>query len=363
MNRTSESTANQQRAVAAAFREVQEEAGKKLIPALNTLLEIGTDALPLFATVMGEIVELLAGFIEGMSIAIDLAGNIPGPLIAATSAAAGLKVALIALSAHPVLGALALVAGAVALIGKEATETEGRVASVLTQIVELDGALSQATVAEFIGDDDLQRFEDAGVSLEDITAAVVEGGDAFLDIGGKLDDAQTAMDFVRGTTTRLKNRMIELRTAVLDTGPALRQQELDALNAEGAIWGEARAAGMAASENARMASTADLAAAAQASLTAALQEYVDTQLAAINPVLGQIKATEDLATAQAALAETELEFGAGSDAAVDASLAVISAQAELDEANAKVIASGVDATETFRELGNRAELSGVQLQG
>ena len=133
---------------------------KRLPAALDTAIEW-----------FGKLADFVRDFVAGAGRIKDFFTNLPGPIGKVVVAIGLVVVALAALYAHPVIAGLALVAGAVALIGANARDTEGQVAGIKRDL-ETFSVISLDNLKGIFGEDDLRTMREAGLSLTDITTAL-----------------------------------------------------------------------------------------------------------------------------------------------------------------------------------------------
>lgn len=254
----------------AAFGDLQEEIGGTLVPALTAMLRVVEPAAKFFTG--------LPGPIKGVAIAIGVLGAAAlavGPRLAMMVTgmkAAGIEATVMrgkmAAAGSFLMGpwGAALAVGTIALgyFLSEQAEASARVDEFATSIDAATGKLNQTGVARVaeqllsdISQDDWDRLAEAGFSVEEVTAAIVQGGPAWESMYGRLRDYAQGLNKYSGLAETAANNADALHDEVR--------------RGEAANRAAARAQDIAAQSNERVAHTSG-------TVLAALEKA--------NPVLG-----------------------------------------------------------------------------
>lgn len=163
--------ANATRIFQASLEDLKEEVGKNVIPIYEELVGLGMELLPALETLGTEAVPLLAAqflnFVAGVRALVegfDAMGVSVGQGIVGVEL---LGVGLLALSGHPIVAGLAIVATAIGVIGSKAQADRDEVQRLTEDLIEL-GKVTPVTVESLIGDNVLAELDDVNISLTEL---------------------------------------------------------------------------------------------------------------------------------------------------------------------------------------------------
>ncbi len=165
--------------------------------------ELAQRAIPVFM----EAFDAASNFAAGAKLVIDWFLDLPGPVKNGVLAIAGLKAALMALYANPIIAGLALVATTIAMIGGNAREHQQMVDDFKTALENAGGAAGDAALEMIEGDkraDELKlALAEAGLTADDFALAIAGDEEA---LGYFEDKMKTAKD--QGKLTEDQIRLI-----------------------------------------------------------------------------------------------------------------------------------------------------------
>lgn len=167
------------------------EVGERLAPFVQQFSDWFVKVLPgAIETTIGFVekaVDWFGNFVRGGQAIFDFFKKLPGPMQTVAKGLGLVSLALMALYANPIIAGLALVAGAVALLGEAAGAAEERILAIETALNDVDtaagevgpnleGALRAAVEEGGIAEKSMQ---DLGISFEEVLAAMQGGSESF----------------------------------------------------------------------------------------------------------------------------------------------------------------------------------------
>jgi hypothetical protein len=152
--------------------------------------------------VAAEVVKAEAANMRISLSSISLAARTTGMVVGLSFKSMALAAKGFVVSLGPIGWALTAVTVALTIFMGKSAETEELVSGLKTTVDETTGAftdLSNAMLAEKLrldfGKDDIAILENAGITIADMTAAALEGGDAYEKMHKRLDDVKASMGF------------------------------------------------------------------------------------------------------------------------------------------------------------------------
>jgi len=352
--------------VIAPLQDAAISVGKVFIP---SLVRIGS--------AIGNIAPYLVDFATGLEIVIGYVSDIPDVVKIAVLAIGGLKLAITAISANPVVAGLTLVAGLVTTIGMNARDAEERATDLAEALLEMgDQALFKAVADAANGSDRLsESMAKLGVDVEDVANAIKGGRDGWLTWIDSLDRGDRSITAQAGLIGFLNTELIDLRTAYFKATDAIaadrRETEL------ATISDELREKRILANRDALaelVDATGDATGAAHEQTEAmwdleratsaeeqALIDLANEQRRAADPLFALRDAQQRYKEQLDTLNTLQQEGKEGTQEYTDAQLALIDAQGELNEANMRLGAVSDVAVEAFAKTALQAGMSRDQV--
>ena len=193
--------------------------GERLAPLVQKFSDAFAEHLPAFIDTFVGAVETAVGFVTdfigGIQDIIAWFGRMPRPIQDVVVKIGAVGAALMLLYANPVIAGLAVVAGAVALIGAKGRESEEHLAGLHDELVTL-GGFSFDTLADQLGGPDvIAALLNLGFSLDDVNTALQGTDEEFVafkqtvmreskEAGGYVEDVNGV---IIGSLTELRDEM------------------------------------------------------------------------------------------------------------------------------------------------------------
>ena len=394
-----------------AFAAVAETSGFVFNQAIAemqaVLMEVGQRTLPAFAGVLRDLKPSLTGigtavvtvtqafgdFVIGVGKIIQWFVNLPGPIRATAAAVGLLAAALTLLRTHPIVAALSIVVGAIALVGKESRESEEAVRNLKAEL-EASGDLSYKSLQGLLSPRQIELMRKYGVTLNDMKKAIETGNlpKIFSDLASGLDDYNAALNaqdletsqemmaaltdsgfsredaaamgdlaamwtFLGGAYSEAQKQITEARTADIEerrnqNATEQMYRDLAAANdLDAAIFGLGETSGTAAGGIDGLGSSLDDLEQDAIDAAEAFDDLVEAQLKAADPAFGLFSAIGDLEDARAAINDPK----AKPEDMPQLLLEGLEAQAEYDAALTRFLASQDTSigrlTELYSEFG------------
>ena len=207
------------------------EIGERLAPFVQEFASWFEDTLPsaidFTISAVESIVGFIKNFIEGFKTVKGAFDDMPDAAKKAAVAIGLISAALLALSAHPVVAGLGIVAGLVALIGSNANDAKGRVDTLKGSLGELgDAGLNSFITDQLTGDMEFlgRQLQDVGVSFGSVTEAVRGTKPAFDEYVKSVTTAMARDGESSGYRDKVKHQLWDLFEAYEDAASAIRSE-------------------------------------------------------------------------------------------------------------------------------------------
>lgn len=326
--------------------------------------ELATELMPVFANV----VDVSLSAAEGVRIIVKWFQDLPGPAKQAALAIGGIAAALWAFHAHPAVAGLALIAGAVTMLGAGARAEREQVARFTEALREL-GEVKPPDLAGMLSTQTLALLNAAGITLNDVAAALGDTAAVNDIVAEAATHSSDIWAIQEATAHRLADELGPLNTAYRqlaeEAATTARTLQLAADQEQRSEQATRRlAAGQRDTAASFQASTRS-ADEWKSALEGARQRVVDlanAQLEAASPVLQVIRAQEAHAEAESRLTELQADRTTTSEQLTAAQLDVIETEGRLQGAQGLLVTQLGESTSAFRTLAEDAGFYGEQLE-